>query len=317
MIKYFFLFLFFTISNKSFSSSFTICNKFIILNNAVILKINSSTGKELNILFDSGTKGFLVDSNVFDKLKLRPNGNTGWVTFSNGSVQCQYFSEQKIFDNSYLNDIYSHGSILDLGQLKDRYGVPIHGILGISSKVDLFYRLSLTSNTFTITNKASDINSKYVKLKMVSSDFNNETSRSKYFSHNVAVQGKILFNKKDSIKLNFIFDTGFNRFYHIYTKKSIETVIKNYSIDVEAKRQKKTSLGSYVDTLYETNVNLISLDNIETFKDVNLTIKEGVEANFFKAGSSDWFALIGMDYIVNKREICIDMINRYIYILNK
>lgn len=165
MIRYFFLFLFFTISNKSFSNSFIICNKFIVLNNAVILKINSSTGKELNILFDSGTKDFLVDSNVFDKLKLRPNGNTGWVTFSNGSVQCQYFNNQKIFDNSYLNEIYSHGSILDLGQLKDKYGVPIHGILGVSSKVNLFYRLSLASNTFTITNKASDINAKICQTK--------------------------------------------------------------------------------------------------------------------------------------------------------
>lgn len=282
----------------------------------MILKINSNTGEELNILFDSGAKDFLIDSNVFARLELRPNSNTGWVTFSNGSVQCQYFNNQKVFDNSYLNEIYPQGSILNLSQLKEIYGVPIYGILGVSTKVNLFYRLSLISNTFTITNRFLDMDAKYVKLKMVSSDFNNETFNSRHFSHNVAVQGKIEFNKKDSIKLNFIFDTGFNRFLHIYTKKPIDSIIRNYSIDVNAKRQKKTSLGSYVDTLYETKVNLMNLDNKETFKGLTSTIKEGVGANFLKAGSADWFALIGMDYIKNKKEVCFDLINRYIYILN-
>ena len=110
----------------------TVIIDFKIINNHIILKLPNKNGKMMNLIFDSASNDFLLDSTVAKQLKVKIDSVKGWkTTFLNGNVDAQPFGKNDIFKDDRLNQLYSRGSVVNLYSLSKLIGIKLDSLVGL------------------------------------------------------------------------------------------------------------------------------------------------------------------------------------------
>ena len=309
-------FLLFCLTTRSFGKDLTAI-RFEIVNNTIILKVKTVNNLNLNIVFDSASNEFLLDSALARGLHIiNDSSESHGTNFINGTVPSIFFANKGIFKDSLLNSLYKRGNSINLNEWSKKCQVHIDGLIGVNG----FFKqivLGLDFNKKLLTlNQAIDFtgNEHYDKLKMIYTDGGHEITPNSAFHQLSACKIKLALSEKCIIETNVQFDTGFNKSFIMLTNLNIDSMIHLLNKPFNVKNDHKSALGNGKSKLYDFEADSILIDN--HIKLINTRVHMGIASRIALAGSGslNTLCLAGIEFLRKYRKIYFDYRNMDIYL---
>lgn len=294
----------------------TVIIDFKIINNHIILKLPNKNGKMMNLIFDSASNDFLLDSTVAKQLKVKIDSVKGWkTTFLNGNVDAQPFGKNDIFKDDRLNQLYSRGSVVNLASLSKLIGVKLDGLVGLNNYMKIDFGINFINNKISINDFyfSPESGEKYYKINMIYSDEGSETKLSEHLRKLPCAKISCQLSDSLIINANLLFDSGFNKNFALLTTLDTDGIIKSIKKTIHTKN-KKISLGDETTTIYAFQADSIAIDNLPVNFDADILLNKTSSFAMSHFGNSKWMCLAGVDFFRKFTEIHFDFIKRQIYL---
>lgn len=309
-------FFLFCLSTRSLGTELTAI-RFEIINNTVILKVKTVNNLDLNIVFDSASNEFLLDSTLARGLHIiNDSSETHGTNFINGTVSSMFFVNRGIFKDALLNSLYKRGNSINLNEWSKKCHVHIDGLIGVNDSFKQIV-LGLDFNKKLLTlNEAVDFtgNEHYKKLKMIYTDGGHEIVPNSAFHQLSACKIKLTLSEKCIIETNVQFDTGFNKSFIMLTNLNIDSIMHRLNKPFNVKSDHKSALGSGKSKLYDFEADSISID--DRIKLIKTRVHMGMASKIALAGSGslNTLCLAGIEFLRKYRKIYFDYKNMDIYL---
>lgn len=284
-----------------------------------MLKVSANNGEYLNFIFDSGANGFLLDSLTAIELGVITEDTKSAAAFMNGMADARFFINQSIFENEFLNVLYSRGECLSLNLWSERYGLKVDGLIGIGEHLTITASIDFENELLIITNKPftpPGIPDEFDVLDMIYTDAGYERNYSRIVRQVPASRIKLKVSEHLEIETHVLFDTGFNRKFALLTAGNVDSIVNaiNKPFTMEVKR---TSLGPKLDSIYYTTAEAIYIANLDKNFATDIAISRGSVMAMQGFGTLEWMCLVGVEFLKDFSQIHFDIINRKIFIYQK
>ena len=280
----------------------------VYVDNRIILEIQSSKGKTLNFLFDTGSNDFLVDSAVAFEYNLCNSGSKKFgASFPNGQVRGKFFSSSKLFKNDSLNALYSYGVAIKISQQNIGSRIKIDGIIGVNRAIEkLVTMIDFEDNTFEIlTSIPVNTSKNSFQIGLIYTDNGYGAGLSEYYKKLSATRAKFYISNEVFINTNISIDTGSNIDFVLLTSQNIDSLIKKINKPYES-INKKQSLGNNLTTEYKFKADSIVVDNLILKKDITMNLTPADKMINISFGSLKTFGLIGAPFLKQYKRVFFD-----------
>jgi hypothetical protein len=294
--------------------------KFKVVNNAIILKVETKSDKFANILFDSGSNTYFIDS-AFAKgsNSIRIDSKNFGVTFTNGNLKAFAITNLGFFKDSAINKFYINGESLNLKKLSKHFHTRIDGLFGINRLFkNYIVILDFENGLFKIVDNEEDISKKtnYNTLNMIYTDGSLEEDHINPLKHINACRASIAFNNHFQINTNVLFDSGFNKELALLTTLNIDSLIKNTNNTITIKKNRLVNMSDSKSDLYYFKVDTVTLDDKVNMFNTKISLANTPEGNMAGYGDLKIYGLVGVTFLKKHKKVYFDYINMKIGLEN-
>jgi len=289
--------------------------KFKIIDDKIIAEIPVHNHKPINIFFDSGSNEFLLDSNIVTTTQILTVSEQKWnVSFFNGVVAAKFFTNTSLFQDSILNNLYNHGSLLVMKKLNIKCSVPIDGIIGINNKFKHYWvKIDFSKGLITIADQKPQIKiENTTNLQMVYTDEGGQSSHSNMTHQMPACKMNIIVNTKMKFDTNVLFDTGFDGRFGLFTQENLDSLSALIAAPVIRKIRTEQRLAGALPTIYKLPADSLILDHAIIEKKDTLYAMMASKNAMTGFGNFKVSCYAGIKYLKTYSSICFDFFDNTI-----
>lgn len=289
---------------------------FSLVREKMVLRLKDKHGGNLNIIFDSASNDFLLDSAVVRRLGIKPEPLEWSVASMNGTVKAALFANQEVFESALLNKLYYRGSSLDMRWLSETTGMRIDGMIGLNEymKITVGIDFGKQSLSFREVPLEQEVDDSYLKIKMLYTNAGFEKPHTEAFKRLPACKVRFAISDSVRIETNLQFDTGFNKKFALLTVLDVDSVLRVVNRPFVKIPKKRVSFG---EKLYSNNsllVDSIFIDNMQENYAAEIIMGEASNMAITGFGRSEWMALCGIGFLKEFKQVYFDLIDWYIYL---
>ena len=290
---------------------------FTYVKDRIILTVETNKNDKINLLFDSASNDFLLDSAIAAKYDLIDLDTAPMkMSFVNGTSVFRKFTNKSLFKDTLLNKAYVFGKALRLKAMQEGLPIQINGVIGINPYLEKYViGLNFEKEQLEISDKDPTYDKKTFSSELIFSDSDYGNQLSQYSHKLAAIKVRYILSNNVVINANALFDTGCNINFVVNSSSNIDSLLEAAKKAVTIVI-KKVSLGNDELKIYKIVADSVVLNGEKSYNNSLIYFTKIPDNRMPEFGDAKSSGLIGAPFLKKFKEVLFDFPKKKVFFID-